>query len=82
MEGQPRVTRVTPRRLSFSLEDFSNTRDEAADEEATCLMNLFKEVEIQHIPRAENKHVGALSTLGSKETGLKEGPIVVFKKVE
>ncbi|KAJ1387521.1 Ribonuclease H-like superfamily [Sesbania bispinosa] len=51
-------------------------------EEAARIMNLFKEVEIQHIPRAENKHANVLATLSSKETGLKEGPIIVFRRVE
>ncbi|KAJ1399323.1 hypothetical protein SESBI_30424 [Sesbania bispinosa] len=45
-------------------------------------MSLFREVRIQHIPRAENRHADALATLGSKETSQKEGPIVLFKRTE
>ncbi|KAJ1397465.1 Ribonuclease H superfamily [Sesbania bispinosa] len=45
------------------------------------LIDLFKEVRMSDIPRAENRHADALATIGSKEVGRASEGIVAFKKI-
>ncbi|KAJ1387522.1 Retrotransposon gag domain [Sesbania bispinosa] len=62
MEGQPRVTRVTPQRLSFNLDDFSNTREEMTDGEAATAVPVANMVGEHTQPRRELNLLGALET--------------------
>ncbi|KAJ1397783.1 Ribonuclease H superfamily [Sesbania bispinosa] len=40
-----------------------------------------EEVQMSHVPRAENKHADALATIGSKEAGTKSQGIVTFQNI-
>ncbi|KAJ1395126.1 Aspartic peptidase domain superfamily [Sesbania bispinosa] len=51
-------------------------------DEALRLISFFKEVHLSHVPRAKNRHVDALATIGSKEIGRMDGSGIAFHKVE
>ncbi|KAJ1438452.1 Ribonuclease H domain [Sesbania bispinosa] len=49
-------------------------------DEALKLTEAFEGIEASHIPRAENRHVDALATIGSKETRSEGEEVVVFRR--